>query len=433
MPRLPLPAEAESLTVSELTARIKLLLESHFARVTVLGEISNCRPASSGHVYLTLKDDGAQIPAVIWRSRAARIRFDLHNGLEVVATGAVEIYAPHGKYQLIIDGVVPQGIGSLELAFRQLQEKLAAEALFAPERKRPLPRFPRRIALVTSPTGAAVRDMLQVITRRWKGADVVILPVRVQGDGAAGEIAAALQLVPEVPDVDVVVTGRGGGSLEDLWAFNEEVVARAIFACPIPVVSAVGHEIDVSIADLVADRRALTPSEAGELVVPDRVEVRAHIDRLRHRLISALRLHAREARSRLDGLAERRIFTRPLDALHDRTERVDELSDRMQRAAALLLERRKQKLAAVAGSLDALSPFKVLQRGYSVTTRSNGIAVRSVDDLAVGEPVVTLLADGRFTSRVNSVDRTHRIPALPADGAAPSLPTSHDGKDVSPR
>jgi len=406
MPALPIPVETESLTVSELTARIKALLESHYARVTVLGEISNCRPASSGHVYLTLKDDGAQIPAVIWRSRAGRIRFDLHNGLEVVATGAVEVYAPHGKYQLIIDSVVPQGIGSLELAFRQLQEKLAAEGLFAPERKRPLPRFPRRIALVTSPTGAAVRDMLQVITRRWKGADIVIVPVPVQGDAAARQIAAALQLAPEIPDVDVVVTGRGGGSLEDLWAFNEEIVARAIFACPIPVVSAVGHESDVSIADLVADRRALTPSEAGELVVPDRVEVRAHLDRLRHRLISALRQRAKDARARLDWFAERRIFTRPLQAVHDRTERVDELSDRMQRAMSLLLERRKQKLAAVAGSLDALSPFKVLQRGYSVTTHTDGRAIRSVQGIVAGDEIGTLLPDGSLTSRVETVNLT---------------------------
>ena len=408
MSQLPFPTEPVELTVTQLTARIKVLLETELSRVTVLGEISNCRPASSGHLYLTLKDAGSQIPAVIWRSRVSRIRFDVQNGLEVIATGAVEVYAPHGKYQLIIDSLVPQGIGSLELAFRQLQEKLAAEGLFDPERKRPLPKFPRRIALVTSPTGAALRDMLQVIGRRWKGADIVILPVAVQGKAAAGQIAAALQIVPEIPGVDVVITGRGGGSLEDLWAFNEEVVARAIFGCPVPVVSAVGHEVDVSIADLVADCRALTPSEAGELVVPDRIEVRANIDRLRHQLISALRRRATESRVRLDAISDRRVFQRPLEFVHDRTAQLDEMADRIKRASGLLLERRRQKLAGIAGSLDALSPLKVLQRGYSVTTRDDGKAVRSVSDVVSGDVIHTLLQDGVIAGRVESVKRNSR-------------------------
>src|SRR6185369_5236916 len=256
------------LTVTDLSRQIKDAVEGNFPLVWVSGVVSNCTRAGSGHIYLTLKDDGAQIRAIVWRNTAARLRFDVHDGLQVVAAGPVEVYEARGQYQLIVEQLLPQGMGPLELAYRQLCEKLAAQGLFAAERKRPLPQFPRRIALVTSPTGAAVRDMLQVITRRWRGADVVILPVAVQGTRAAAEIAAALRKVHLVPGVDVVIAGRGGGSLEDLWAFNEEVVARAIFECLIPVISAVGHEIDVTIADLVADRRALTPSEAGELVVP---------------------------------------------------------------------------------------------------------------------------------------------------------------------
>ena len=261
------------LTISQLTRQVKNLVEEHFPFVRVIGEVSNCTVAGSGHVYLTLKDEAAQIRAVMWRSKASRLKFELHDGLEVVASGPLEVYEARGTYQLIIEQLIPQGVGALELAFRQLQEKLAAEGLFDPERKRPLPEFPRRIALITSPTSAAVRDLLQVITRRWQAVDLLIIPVPVQGEGAAEEIAAALRSVHRIPQCDVVITGRGGGSLEDLWAFNEEIVARAIYECPIPVISAVGHEIDISISDLVADRRALTPSEAGELVVPLRVEI----------------------------------------------------------------------------------------------------------------------------------------------------------------
>ena len=228
--------EHEILSVTELTQQLKALVETGFPQVYVEGEISNVSRATSGHIYLTLKDETAQIRAVLWRSAAARIRFELHDGLHVVAVGPIEVYAARGTYQLVIERLAPQGIGPLELAFRQRYEKLAAEGVFRAERKRPLPRFPRRIALVTSPMGAAVRDMLQVITRRWPACDVVILPVAVQGAAAAAEIAAALRSVHRLPGVDVVIAGRGGGSLEDLWAFNEEIVARAIFECPIPVV-----------------------------------------------------------------------------------------------------------------------------------------------------------------------------------------------------
>src|SRR5579872_1524938 len=293
------------LTVSQLTRQIKDAVEGNFPLCWVRGQVTNCTRAGSGHVYLTLKDDAAQLRAVIWRNTAARMRFNLHDGLEVVAIGPIEVYEARGTYQLVVEQLLPQGIGALELAFRQLCDKLAAEGLFAPERKRRLPRFPQRIALITSPTGAAVRDMLQIITRRWRAAEIVIVPVAEQGDGAAAQNAAALRAVHRIPGVDVVITGRGGGSLEDLWAFNEEIVARAIHACQIPVVSAVGHEIDVTIADLVADVRALTPSEAGELVVPNRSEVHAELLRLQQHLAQALRSQAAMARAKLEQLASR--------------------------------------------------------------------------------------------------------------------------------
>ena len=275
--------EQQILTVTEVTEQIKELLETSFPNVWIEGEISNFSRPRSGHCYLTLKDDEAQLPAVIWRSTASRLRFDLHDGLEVVCLGHLDVYPPRGRYQLIVREIEPKGIGALELAFRQLRDKLAKEGLFEPGYKKPLPAFSRRIAVVTSATGAAIRDFLEVLRRRWRGADVWIVPVRVQGEGAAEEIAAALEDVNRLADrPDCIVVTRGGGSLEDLWAFNEEVVVRAIFASKIPVVSAIGHEIDVTLSDLVADVRALTPSEAAELVAPAADELAARLGKSRN-------------------------------------------------------------------------------------------------------------------------------------------------------
>lgn len=397
------PEAPPLLSITQLTRQIKDALEGNFPYVWAVGEISNCTVAGSGHIYLTLKDDGAQIRGIVWRNTAARLKFQVHDGLEVVAAGPVEVYEARGAYQLIIEQLLPQGLGALELAFRQLHEKLAAEGLFATDRKRPLPRFPRRIALITSPTGAAVRDMLQVIGRRWRGADIVILPVPVQGPGAAEQIAAALRYVHRVPFVDVVIAGRGGGSLEDLWAFNEEIVARAIFDCRIPVVSAVGHEIDVTIADLVADRRALTPSEAGELVVQHRDELRSELQRLEQRLVNGLQTRASRARGQLDALASRRVLTRPVERLHELARRIDELDFRAQRAMRGLLERTRQQLAACSGSLEALSPLRVLERGYSLTRKpESGEVIRSSTQLQPGDAIETLVQSGRIISRVET-------------------------------
>jgi exodeoxyribonuclease VII large subunit len=397
--------EHEVLSVSELSLRLKALVETGFSHVCVEGEISNLSRATSGHIYFTLKDQTAQIRAVLWRSAATRIRFEMHDGLHVVAAGPIEVYAARGSYQIVVETLAPQGIGPLELAFRQRYEKLAAEGLFRRERKRPLPRFPVRIALVTSPAGAALRDMLQVITRRWPACDIIIVPVAVQGGAAAGEIATALRCVPRIPGVDVVITGRGGGSLEDLWAFNEEVVARAIFECPIPVVSAVGHEVDVTIADLVADHRALTPSEAGEIVVPQRAEILSELEDLASRLRVAIRNGLRRRGMLLDAMAGARALARPLEVIRDRERTIDELSDRLRRSIRQQVELARRRIEAIGGTIDALSPLKVLSRGYSLSRRQGtGEIVRQASDVHIGDRIETRLARGRLTSVVDGVE-----------------------------
>lgn len=401
----PTPAERVR-SVSELTAEIKQQLEGSFPRVWVAGEVSNLSRPHSGHVYLTLKDDRAQLRAVLWRGTAAQIRFDLHDGLEVVCQGYVDVYAQRGSYQLVVEQVEPRGVGALELALRQLKAKLAAEGLFDPGRKRPLPHFPRRIAVVTSPTGAAIRDFLEVLRRRWCGVDVLIVPVRVQGDGAAKEIADAIRQVNGLAmQLDCLIVTRGGGSLEDLWAFNEEQVARAIHASRIPTISAVGHEIDVTIADLVADVRALTPSEAAERVAPAREELISHLRQQQSRLVSGLRRRAIVARSRLDALASHRVFRRRLERVHELSRRVDELARLARCAIDRRVQLREQACVRLAAKLDSLSPLGVLARGYSLThTDEDDRLVRDAASLEVGDRIVTRFARGQATSRVEQVD-----------------------------
>ena len=404
MPPRP-PETIPVLTVSALTFALKEVVEVTFPHIWVCGEISNFIRAGSGHIYFTLKDEAAQLKAVMWRSAAQRMRFDLRDGMEVIVAGGIQVYEARGQHQIVVEQLQPKGIGPLELAFRQLQQKLAEEGLFDVERKRPLPRFPRRIALITSPSGAAVRDMIQVMTRRWPKARIIVIPVAVQGDQAAGQIAAALRKVHTIPEVDVVICGRGGGSLEDLWAFNEEVVARAIHACKIPVVSAVGHEVDVTIADLVADRRALTPSEAAELVVPLESDVQLELDMVRQRLVNSLRQQTQRARLRLDSVASRRCFSRPLERIQEQSHRLDDLEGRLKRGMKQAIESSKQQLQSFASSLNALSPLAVLERGYSLTKRiSDGALVRDASTVAVGDQISTLLAHGSVISEVRAIE-----------------------------
>jgi len=396
------PTQEAVWSVAELTAQLKDLLESSFPAVWVSGEISNFSRPSSGHCYFTLKDDQAQIRAVMWRGTATKLKFDVHDGLEVVCFGAVDVYAPRGSYQLVVSKLEPKGIGALELALRKLKEKLAKEGLFDHERKRPLPRFPRRIAFVTSPTGAAVRDFLEVLRRRWAGADVIVVPTRVQGDGAAKEIAAAIAKVNQLPlGVDVMVVGRGGGSLEDLWCFNEEAVVRAVAGSRIPVISAVGHEIDVTLCDLAADVRALTPSEAAELVLPAQAEIQAAVDERRRRLVAALRNKSITARQRLTQLGERRVFRAPTEWIRDRAQRLDDIAMRTARAVKHRLQLQRGKLDAWAGKLESLSPLGVLARGYSVTQRADdGTLVRAAEQVRAGDLIRTRLEKGEVVSRV---------------------------------
>ena len=400
-------APEKPLSVFELTAQIKDLLEGTFGAVCVTGEISDFARPQSGHCYLTLKDDRAQLRAVLWRTAAARVRFDLHDGLMVVCRGHLDLYAPRGSYQLIVERIEPSGMGALELAFRQLRDKLAREGLFAAERKRPLPRFPRRIGVVTSPTGAAVRDFLQVLGRRWRGADVLLVPVRVQGAGAAAEIAAAIEMLNRMREpVDCLVVTRGGGSLEDLWAFNEEVLVRAIYASAIPVVSAVGHEIDVTLADLVADVRALTPSEAAERVVPAADEVAQVLRQYQDRLGALLRTRVATARARLETLARRRPLRQPYQHIGDLARRLDELETRAAQAVRRAMQAARQQTGNLAARLESLSPLAVLGRGYSLTQRTaDGRIVRDASDLSPGDEIATRFAHGQALSRVEKMTR----------------------------
>lgn len=394
----------EPMTVASLTGRIKSSLEAGFPDLWVAGEVSNFSRPSSGHCYFTLKDDAAQIRAVMWRGSASKLRFDLQDGLELVCHGRIDVYAPRGSYQLVIDSAQPKGVGALELALQKLRENLAAEGLFDRERKRPLPAFPRRIGFVTSPTGAAVRDFLQVLSRRWRGVDVLVIPTRVQGDGAAEEIAHGIAEANRLAQpLDALVVGRGGGSLEDLWCFNEEAVVRAIAASRVPVISAVGHEIDVTLSDLVADVRALTPSEAAERVAPSAEELTARVNTLAGRLHGTARRRVAVGRERLERVGRSRPFARPHTVHEDLSRRLDDLDRNAQRAARRLVERGQSRLAAVAGKLESLSPLGVLKRGYSLTTNADGAVVRSARGLAAGDRLTTRLGDGEVVSAVETV------------------------------
>lgn len=393
--------DARAFTVSELTARIKENLESAFPDVYVVGELSRVTRASSGHVYLTLKDQNAVLQAVMWRGMASALKFELKEGLEVVAHGSIDVYPPRGSYQLIVSWMEPRGLGALQLAFRQLTERLEKEGLFRQEIKKPLPRFPRRIGIVTSPTGAAIRDIINVISRRFPAVELYLIPSRVQGTEAAAEIAAAIDLLNEKrPDFDLIIVGRGGGSLEDLWPFNEEVVARAIHRSAIPIVSAVGHEIDFSISDFAADVRAATPTEAGEIVVPDCGEILRRLGEQRKRLGLALEGMVAQGRQRLRAVVSRYAFRRPEAAVRERSQRADDVMEKLKTVFAHRMGLLREKTTAIGRRLEALSPLKVLERGYSVTMTPERRILRSVEGLAAGDRITSRLHRGQVLSDV---------------------------------
>ena len=434
------------LTVSQLNAAIRGLVEREFGDIWIEGEISNCRVWNTGHMYFTLKDGNSQVRAVMFRMPLGYLRFKPHDGLRVIARGGISLYEPKGEYQIICEHMEPHGVGALQLAFEQLKKKLQAEGLFDQTRKRPLPSLPRKIGIVTSLDGAAIRDIIKVLRRRYPNAHLVIRPSRVQGEGAAADVAKGLRALAKVSGVDVIITGRGGGSAEDLWAFNEEVVARAIFESPVPVISAVGHEVDVTIADFVADLRAPTPSAAAEMVVSAHEEFCTRIGRLSDRLHAAARNGVQRRRAAVQSLTARRGFAgwharialhgrhaadlthqlkramlarlarqgRDFRALRQRLDaqdvrrrlaasrgRLTTADERLRAAAVRGRERADTRFRVLAGRLESLSPLAVLARGYAVCWNADRTAiVRSADMVTPGDRVKVTLHEGEITCKV---------------------------------
>lgn len=392
-------------TVREITRRIRDLMELNFPGIWIEGEISGFKHHSSGHMYFTLKDETAVLNAVFFARQNRGIKFELKDGLRVLVFGKISVYEPRGSYQLYVERIEPKGLGALQLAFLQLKEKLAQEGLFDTERKRPIPAFPRTIGVVTSPTGAAIRDILHIVNRRFRGTNVLLNPVKVQGAGAAEEIARALDEMNQMEDIDVLIVGRGGGSLEDLWAFNEEVVARAIHRSRIPVISAVGHEIDWTIADWVADLRAPTPSAAAELVVQNREELEIRLTDFNTRLRNAIRGLLEEKQELLRGLRESYAFRQPLALINQYAQRLDELLRQLQNYLKNLVREKDQTFRSWVGRLEALSPLAILERGYSLTFNARGELVKDIRQVGAGETLKSRLERGIVYSKVEKTQK----------------------------
>ncbi len=458
-------------SVTEITQVIKAALETAVPQVWVAGEVSNYKRSASGHIYLTLKDAGSSLSAALWKSNADRLKFELKDGLQIVCRGRVDVYPPRGNYQLIIDQVEPKGKGALQLAFEQLKEKLRAEGLFNPERKKKLPLLPKTIGIVTSPTGAALIDILRTIDRRFAKVRIVIYPARVQGDGAAAEIVEGLARLGSRADIDVIIVGRGGGSIEDLWAFNEESVARAIYACPVPVISAVGHEVDFTIADFVADIRASTPTAAAEMVVEKEEAFAERIENFRRRAEQALRFELQACRGSVDELARHGVFEGFQRRLWTLGQRVDELESRAwevvneerrriadgkaratlaaERMAAVLgrrlgeaagraalvgeriigafrtfLGKRTGEWERLSASLQAQSPLAVLKKGYAVVWREGSprIPVTGIGNVRPGDAVAVSFYRGEFSAEVRKIDPDRSVEESTGAGGGADAP-----------
>ncbi len=446
-----LQPEKRIYTVSDLTARIRDLLAKNFTDITVQGEISNCRGAASGHYYFTLKDERAQVRCVLFKNQQRGMRFHPEDGLKMAVRGSLSVYDARGEYQIYVEGLEPIGRGALQLAFEQLKKQLEADGLFDGARKKLLPMLPNRIGLITSPSGAAVRDVVRILTRRFPNVHLTLFPVRVQGEGAAVEIVEALRYFQQKGTADVILLVRGGGSIEDLWAFNEEIVARAIAASGVPVISGIGHETDFTIADFVADMRASTPSAAAELVVQTRREFDKHVNDLKASLEGSMRYRLLGLSRRVHELAGRRGFRRPLDLLRQQRQRADELTSRVAlglrarlessrkrfttahlgarsfdfRAKISALELRLQKRTLDLGAraervvrhkreiwerlslqLQERSPLKVLERGFAIATDSRGNVLRDAAQVAVGDHVTLQLHRGKLATEVRRKERS---------------------------
>ena len=446
---LNLAPERKIWSVAELTSRISGVLSTQFSNLWVEGEVSNYRPAQSGHLYFTLKDARAQVKCVCFRAQAMRLKFRPEDGLKLIVRGSIGVYEPRGEYQIYVEHIEPSGVGALQVAFEQLKRRLEAEGLFDDARKKPLPMMPQRIGVVTSPTGAAVRDIIRILRRRFPNLHLIVYPVRVQGSGAAEEIVAALNFLNRIKMVDVILLARGGGSIEDLWPFNEESVARAIAASTIPIVSGVGHETDFTIADFVADVRASTPSAAAEIVVKSRQEFQRHLQELEHKVSQRMRYVLLEYRHHLKELTTHMGFRRLEDLLRRHRQQTDELTLRMgvalqgrierlrrrytiaatrissfdlrarirtfglrlvQRSTELgvrmerLLVGKIQRLERLQLQLDERSPLRVLQRGYAICTDAEGNVVSAVNQVAMGSQINVQLARGRLGAEVRGIE-----------------------------
>ena len=395
-------AERYIFTVSELNQFIKDLLDNvpPLTDLLLRGEISNYKVYPSGHHYFTLKDSQCAVKCVLFKGSAMKLRFRPENGMQVIASGHISVYPRDGAYQLYCTGLSPDGVGDLSVAYEQLKEKLRLEGLFDEAHKKPLPPYPQRIAIVTSPAGAAVHDMIRILRRRYPVAKVLLLPVRVQGAEAPAEIAGAIRYANRHQLADVLITGRGGGSLEDLWAFNDERVARAIYDSEIPVISAVGHEPDVAISDFVADRRASTPSNAAEIAVPDRMELLRWLDGADSRMIRGVTRQLRASRERLEGMAQKRALTDPTALIADKGMQLDHLQHRLAATMRAVTDREGGRFAALAAALDALSPLRVLGRGYALAQTESGEILRSAAQTAPGERIRVRLARGQLVCDV---------------------------------
>ncbi len=389
-----------AIPVSRLVALLRDVVEENFLSVWVEGEISNFSIPASGHYYFTLKESDAQLRTVMFRAHNRLLRFVPENGLKVVCRGRVSVYPQRGELQFIVEGIEPCGVGGLQLAFEQLKERLATEGLFASEVKRPLPLHPETVGIVTSATGAALQDILQILRRRGAGVRILLAAVKVQGEGAAAEIAQAISDLNRHGQADVLIVGRGGGSLEDLWAFNEEIVARAIRASLIPVISAVGHETDTTIADFSADLRAPTPSAAAELVARGRLEREVHLDHLCTRLATLIDSRLRFAREVVEGLARR--LRSPLAVVAQQRQLLDQLENRLDTGIVRRLQRKGDHLRGILGRLHLLSPFATVARGYAIVTRSDGSVLRDAMTVYPGERIHLQLQHGKLTATVES-------------------------------
>jgi exodeoxyribonuclease VII large subunit len=388
-------------TVSEITRNIRNILESNFPEIWIEGEISNLSTPSSGHIYFTLKDENTEIKAVLYKFQKMLTNavIPLRDGLKVMVFGKISVYEKQGQYQIIVSKWEPKGIGALQLAFEELKKKLHKEGLFDEKHKKPIPLFPQIVGIVTSPTGAAIRDILNIIDRRFSNINILLYPVRVQGEGSAQEIAEAIDQMNQIPEIDVLIVGRGGGSLEDLWAFNEEVVARSIYRSKIPIISAVGHEIDYTISDFVADKRAPTPSAAAEMVIAKKSEFQDKINFLSHKLTTGIDSYIQGLKANLSRLSSSYVFKEPENTLRQYFQRIDELGRRLTTKTKHIYEIHLHKLLALASHLNALNPTSILNRGYSITIHAKtGKIVTKIDPIKKGDTIETRLSQGKLKS-----------------------------------